>query len=440
MTIPTLSLKGISAAQTPARVDMEIYFEALGNRYHRDQNPTGTFPMNVAENHLCWDMLREKIQQITRENDIPEWVASYGDPSGIPDFREATANFLSKFLIKKPIDPNTLACSVGATSVIEMTAFLLANPDSTAVIPAPSYPVYTGDIGVFPGVKRYDLQTHLELDELKNGIPISIAQLEKSKEDIESSGSNFSMLILTSPDNPTGGIYSEKQLRTITDWCISHQIHLVVNEIYGLVRINHQHPDLIQDYPLPIEFISFGSIMQEYESPYLHLWHSFSKDFGISGFRIGTLHSYNEDLIKAYKNVGLGHSISNYTQWTLTEVLKDMDFLDSYFSAFQEALTESYLIVRSTLKELNIPFNPSYGSLFIWMDLSEFLKEKSAKSEEELWLNIYQKSGILLTPTAGFGHQKHGLYRIVITSFDHEDLQLAMKRLKDYVNAKRSSR
>ncbi|EAZ80926.2 1-aminocyclopropane-1-carboxylate synthase [Algoriphagus machipongonensis] len=436
MSQSSLSQKGQTASESPARVDMEIYFEALDNPYHPTDNPKGALPMNVAENHLCWEMLRDRIQQVTREHEIPDWVASYGDPAGIPRFREATASFLENHLFGTHVNPDSLAFSVGATSVIEMTSFLLADPSDTAVIPAPSYPVYTGDIGVIPGVIRYDLQTHEELEELKNGIPINTQKLEQAKKDIEAKGSRFKILILTSPDNPTGGIYSEKQLRETADWCIANQIHLIVNEIYGLSLIDISHPEIKEDYPNPIEFVSFGKIMSEYQNPYLHFWYSFSKDFGVSGFRIGLLHSFNEELIQAYRNAGLSHSISNYTQWVMSEVLEDKAFLEQFFSTYRERLTESYLIVRKSLKRMNIPFNPSFGSLFVWMDWSKFLSEESAEGEEKLWMEIYQQTGVLLTPTNGFGHKKKGLYRMVITSLNQSKLQVAMDKLEDFTKKK----
>ncbi|HCX75839.1 MAG TPA: 1-aminocyclopropane-1-carboxylate synthase, partial [Algoriphagus sp.] len=153
----SLSQKGKAASENPMRIDLEVYFDAMDNIYHAKDNPTGTFPMNIAENQLCWEMLKEKMQEISAKQEIPDWVTSYGDPSGVLSFREAIASYYSDFLMNLTVDPETLALSVGATSVIEMTAFLLAEPGDTAVIPAPSYPVYTGDIGVFPSVKRYDL-------------------------------------------------------------------------------------------------------------------------------------------------------------------------------------------------------------------------------------------------------------------------------------------
>lgn len=427
-----LSNLGQSATKNPMRIDLELYYEAEENRYHPQENPLGKIPMNVAENHLCWEMLRERIQKITRENDIPEWVASYTDPAGAPTFREATAAFLSKFLTQSPLPAETLAFSGGATSVIEMTAFLLGNPGDTAVIPAPAYPVYTGDIGVLPGLKRFDLQTHRELDELHSGVSITAELLEKTKEDIESGGSAFRLLILTSPDNPTGMIYSQSQLEMLADWCEHNEIHLIVNEIYGLSRIDISHPDLLRDYPQPIEFTSFGKMMAERKSPWLHLWYSFSKDLGISGFRIGLLHSYSEDLITGYRNAGLGHSVSNYTQWVMQEVLKDEAFMESFVHKTQDRLTESYLIAVKTLRENQIPYQPSYGSLFVWMDLSKFLAKPSKKAEQELWLNIYRETGVLLTPANGFGHQKRGLFRMVISGVDHPTLKEAMRRMQRF--------
>ncbi|MBW3470173.1 aminotransferase class I/II-fold pyridoxal phosphate-dependent enzyme [Arthrospiribacter ruber] len=427
-----LSDRGQMAAAKPLRMDMDIYMEAMSNRYHVSSKPDGTFPMTVAENHLCWEMLRNKMQEISRNQEIPEWVASYGDPAGVLSFREAAADFLSGFLVKKTVDPNTIACSVGATSVIEMTTFLLAESGDTAVIPAPSYPVYSADIGVMAGLKRYDLQTHHEVADLADGIPIQLSHLEEAKKEIEENGSRFRILILTSPDNPTGGIYSENQLQEIADWCEKEKIHLIVNEIYGIARVNVQHPEIKKDYKNPIEFKSFGQIMNERKSPFLHLWYSFSKDFGISGFRVGLLHTFNEALITGYRNIGLTHAISNHTQWLMQEVLKDKDFVKEYFEKFQEALTLSYIKVNQTLKKLHIPFNPSYGSLFVWMDLSGLLENQTDEDQHQLWLEIFRQTGILLTPGNGFGHSKKGMFRIVITSVTHEELEVAMERFEKF--------
>ncbi|WP_373497159.1 hypothetical protein [Aquiflexum sp.] len=61
-----LSQRGFQAAKKPIRVGLEIYNQAKENQFDAFENPKGAFLMNVAENHLCWEMLQEKIQSITK--------------------------------------------------------------------------------------------------------------------------------------------------------------------------------------------------------------------------------------------------------------------------------------------------------------------------------------------------------------------------------------
>jgi len=387
----------------------------------------------MAENRLTWDILSKKMQDVARENEIPEWVAGYTSGQGAPPFREAVANFLSKFLTKCPIDPNHMACSAGATSVIELTAYVLGEAGDVAVFPAPNYPVYKQDIGNVSKLERYDLITHHDLSAIQNGSLLTIEDLEKAKKDIESQGKTFRILVLTNPDNPTGIMYKKAHLEVITDWCITHKIHLIVNEIYGLSLIHTHHSAIQADYKETFEFESFAQIMQEKRSDYLHLWYAFSKDFGISGFRVGLVYSLNELLIKAYENLNYTRLVSNYTQWILQKVLEDTAFVESYIKTNQQLLTESYVEVIKTLKKLNIDYVPSRGSLFVWLDLSKYLKENTQAAENEFWLELYHATGILLTPGEGFGHTKKGHFRMVYPFISFDSLKVAMNRMEIYI-------
>ncbi len=434
----SLSRRGAQSAESPMRVDMDVYFEAVQNRFDNTKNPDGTFPMNVAENSLCWPLLKDKIASIDQTK-IPEWVSSYGNPAGVESFRESVAHYLSKHLFKVPVEMETLAFSSGLTSVVDQTSFILGNPGDVVMIPAPAYPVYTSDISVKAGLRRYDIQTHREMDELKNGHPLSIEDLNRSLGEIRSVGETCRMLILTTPDNPTGAIYSREQLNSFSDWCIENEIHLVINEIYGLSLIDTNHPDVASDYGKTVEYLSFASIMMERRSPYLHLWYSFSKDLGISGFRIGLIHTYNEGLLHAYTNINMTHAISNYTQWIMQEVLSDDDFMSDYIRQNQNAVSKSYRIVTNSLKKIAIKHSPAYGSLFVWIDFEELLQEKTLDGERELWMAVYNQTGILLTPTEGFGHGKKGCYRMVTTYVSHSELEVAMEKLSSFVLRRRET-
>ncbi len=437
MTTSGLSNRGAHAAETPLRVDQALSEDAAGNLYHPMDNPEGALPLNVAENRLSWSDLKEKIEEITAKNEIPAWVPGYTSHLGALEFREAVASFLAEHLTGCPIDPEHLGTSAGATSVIEMTAFILAESGDVAVIPAPCYPVYRQDLGTLSGVERYDLVTHHELSEIATGPVLTVEDLDRARRSIVEAGKRFRMLILTTPDNPTGGVYSERQLLEITDWCIKQGVHLVVNEIYGLSLIDTKHPDLTQDYPEEVTFSSFANIMAEKKSDFLHLWYAFSKDLGISGFRVGLLYSNNAGLLEAYSNLNLTHSVSNHTQWILQVLLSDSPFMTSYLARNRERLTDSYAVVVRFLRRLSIPYVPSRGSHFVWVDLSEFLDDDTESGEMDLWREIYDTTRVLLTPGAGFGHTKKGLFRVVYPCVSSADLTVATNRLAQFVGAKR---
>lgn len=434
----SLSNRGNIASTTVLRVDMDKYFEAIENVYHKEKNPNGAFPLNVAENRLTWHLLKDKIQKITQEKEIPEWVAGYTSGQGDIIFRKAVANFLSQCLTHCPIEPEKMAFSTGATSVIEMTALVLGDEGDVAAFPAPCYPVYKQDIANIANLERYDIITHHHLSSIKDGSLLTIEHLEKAKADIESQDKKFKMLVLTNPDNPTGIMYSYDKLIEFADWCEANQVHLIVNEIYGLSLVDTSRAEIKDDYSEKIDFVSFAQVMEKRKSEYLHLWYAFSKDFGISGFRVGLVYSHNELMIQAYSNLNYSHLVSNYTQWILKEVLEDIDWVKSYIQTNQQLLTEAYIAIVQSLQKLNIDYVPSRGSLFSWIDLSQFLTENTQEAENRFWLKIYEETGILLTPGEGFGHTKKGHFRVVYPFVPIEDLKVALKRFEKFIFAKKS--
>ncbi len=419
-----LSDRGRQAVQTPLRVDWDITFEALDDQYHPEDNPKGAFALNIAENRLQWEVLKQKFRDICANNELPDWVMGYTSTLGDINFREAVARFYKEQICDVEINPDLMGISGGATGVVEMSALILANPGDYCAIPAPAYPVYEKDLGNIAGVRRYNINSITKT--------ISIADLTKARKKLKKKGKKLKMVLITSPDNPTGQEYTSKKLRKIAKWCMDKQIHLVVNEIYALSKIETTHPDLQGDYKGGKSYCSFLDIMNNYKSAFLHHWYSMSKDFGISGFRIGVVYSHNELFIKAYENLNIGHTISNHTQWMMGQLLQDTKWINQYITDNQSLLTQSYISVTKLLKKHNIPYVPARGGLFIWIDLSKFLSGQTTAKDERFWNDLYDKTGVLLTPGHGFGHKEHGKYRLVYPYVSYDDLQVALARLDEY--------
>ncbi|MFT4760847.1 MAG: aspartate/methionine/tyrosine aminotransferase [Paraglaciecola sp.] len=428
----SLSSRGKALATNPARIDFDIFMEASQNLYCPKENPNGTFPLNVAENSLTSSIIKNKLTSIIQQQEMPDWVMNYTQLLGHPEVRMEVAKFMEQYLCKCPISADTIGFSAGASAIIEVSSFVLANPNDVVVIPAPSYPMYTKDLGIKSGIERYDLQTHFELEEVGAQGPVNIELLDKAWSALMAKGKCFKILLITSPDNPTGCMYTTQELKQFANWCIQHKVHLIVNEIYGLSLIDTQDAELQEDYRHEGDYASFATIMHELKSDYLHLWYAFSKDFAMSGLRFGVVHSLNEAFMTGLTNMNIPHLVSNITQWMIGEMLKDTDFVEGYIQENKKRLNQSYKLVIKALKKLDVPYVPSRGSLFVWVDFSKYLKTNDAKGEEQLWLDIYKNTGVLLTPGIGFQHQKKGLFRIVYTAVSIAHLEIAMDKVITY--------
>ena len=141
---------------------------------------------------------------------------------------------------------------------------------------------------------RHDLQTHYEIHEIGSTAPVTVELLEKTWRTLSAEGKCFKILLITAPDNPTGCMYAESELKVLSEWCIEHKVHMIVNEIYGLSLIDTEDATHSMDYNHEGTYASFAKIMHTSKSAYLHLWYAFSKDFGVSGFRVGLVYSLNE--------------------------------------------------------------------------------------------------------------------------------------------------
>lgn len=433
----SISQRGQAAANQPLRADLDAFYEAMEDQYDAKENPDGKFALTIAENALCRRELLDKFRDIQAKNETPDWVASYTAILGAPELREAAAAFLHRFFANVSPDPERVGVAAGAAAVIEMTALLLGDPGDVAVIPGPAYMAYTPDIGAKAGLERYDLhhQPTSESPASRYRFPTyfqhTTADLDRAYAEL---GDRFRILILTQPNNPSGQVFTEDQLFAFADWCEARGIHMVINEIYALSLIDQDHDDLINDYGERRWFTSAISLIETRKSPYLHWWYSFSKDFAISGFRMGMVYSHNEQMLKAWSNIGAPSMASNHSQWLVQLMLEDEDWVQAYITTNAQRLTESYALVVRTLRAHGIAYAPAAGSLFVWFDLSRYLTSDTDEAEMELWQRVYDETGILLTSPVGQGSPERGWYRMVFSCVTYAELEVAMERLGRFLD------
>lgn len=438
----SLSQRGITAISQPLRADLDLFYEGMEDRYDAQDNPNGKFLLCIAENLLNWEEMETKLREIAA-GPIPSWVPSYTSILGAPELREAAALFLGRSLAGVALDPERMAVAAGAAAVIEMCSLLLGDPGDVVVIPGPAYMAYTPDIGNKAKLERYDLHHLAPASDHSTSVratfpttyPLTTDDLDRAYAEL---GDRFRVLLLTQPNNPTGQVYTPAQLSAFLTWCQARGIHLVSNEIYALSLLDQSHKDIAGDYPEPTHFTSVLSLLEEKKSPYFHWWYAISKDFGLSGLRLGMAYTHNEELLRAWGNYGAPSMTSNHTQWMLSEIFRDTTWTQNFVSLNQERLTASYATVTRSLKKHKIPYAHAVGSLFVWLDLSHFLQADSEEAELSLWREIYDETGILLTSPVGMGGQERGWLRLVYSCVSREELEVAMGRLAGWLLQKRA--
>lgn len=95
----------------------------------------------------------------------------------------------------------------------------------------------------------------------------------------------------------------------------------------------------------------------------IHIIWGLSKDFCMSGFRVGVLYSRSESLIKVLGNISMFNGVSNHTQYTLSTVFEDEELISMYIKENVCALQTSYKTLTKGLDSHNIQYVEGEGGM-----------------------------------------------------------------------------
>jgi aspartate/methionine/tyrosine aminotransferase len=158
-----------------------------------------------------------------------------------------------------------------------------------------------------------------------------------------------------------------------------------------------------------------------------------SKDFGASGLRCGIVYSQNEIFMEGLATLSIFTGVSGPIQYLVSELLTDDHFVDGFLDESRERICRNYDICISKLKEMVIPFVPVDAGLFVYVDFSSLLPEKTFEWEERLSALMLEHARIVLTPGESQRDTTPGMFRICYTWISPEVLEIAMERLSRLV-------
>jgi len=191
---------------------------------------------------------------------LDEGYTHYGPTQGLPELREVVARYVAKSR-QIPVGPENVSIVPGGKPIIFFPILALIEPGDEVIYPNPGFPIYESMIRFSGGVP----------------VPIPLVEERGFSFDLDTLRKRLSsktkLLILNSPQNPTGGLIPPDDIRHIADMVSDRDLMVLSDEIYSRIYYGDEPPASIASLP--------G--MQEKTI----ILDGFSKTYAMTGWRMG---------------------------------------------------------------------------------------------------------------------------------------------------------
>ncbi len=339
---------------------------------------------------------------------LNEGKTHYTASAGIPELKEAIANYLSKSR-GIHVDPKHVVTGPGSKFVIfgAVAASTDHGVGHEILYPNPGYPVYTADVE-FLGVKAIPYILHekndfrVDIDELKDKI-----------------NENTRLLILNYPHNPTGSTLTEKDLKQISDIVLPNpRVRVLADEIYS--RILYEG-----------EFKSIASIPEMQERTII--LDGFSKTYAMTGWRLGYGTIRDEGVINTFTKLStdLFACATSFVQHAGIEALNGpQDAAKEMVETFKERRD---IIVEGLNDIPGVTCKQPKGAFYAWANVTDACKRVGVADAEELRKELLYKAGVAVTADIHFGQKIQGYDYIRLSYAAANDvIRRGLRRIENY--------
>jgi len=314
----------------------------------------------------------------------------YSDSQGIPELRGKIASFYNE-QYGAPVDADEIIISAGSKPILFMAMQAILNEGDEVLIHEPAWLSYKEQARLVEAAPAF--------------IPYDA--------DISSFGDYVNdrtkMLIINNPNNPSGRLYTHEELRGIADMANEHGIFVLVDEAYS-------------DFLLEDEFVSYASVVPDKTNSIVI--NSLSKNFGMSGWRVGyaiseprvvaALLKINQHLITCAPTILL-HYMYRYfddvTAITLPQVRK----------VVEKRARIADMIDRHGLKRLG-----GESTFYFFISIDEF-----GGTSQEFSLHLLLEHGISVVPGSAYGDSTERFIRVSIGTESEDRIENSLKIIKD---------
>lgn len=329
---------------------------------------------------------------------IKQGFTKYTPTTGTPELKKLISEKLKKDNALE-YEPNQIVVSCGAKHSIFNALFVLLDPGEEVLIPLPYWVSYPEMVNLCMGKPRF-IKTSSE-----NNFKVTPRQLE------EQINSNTKVFILNSPSNPTGCVYSEKELADIARICVKNKVFVISDEIYE---------KLIYD---GTKHLSIASLNKEIYDLTITI-NGLSKSYSMTGWRIGYL-AAALDIAEAVSRLQ-DHSTSNPNSIAQKGAVAALRYQNGFFEKVTSefASRRDFCIERLRAMPCITPVIPS-GAFYIFCDIS-----KTGIKAADFANSLLEEKYVSLIPGEGFGMNN---YIRISFATSLEQLKKGMDRIEEFL-------
>ncbi len=306
----------------------------------------------------------------------------YTPASGMPELKKAICN---KFNKDNSLEytPSQIVISTGAKSSLYHAICAIVDEGDEVVLPSPYWLTYP-ELIKLAGGNCVTVETKIE-----NGYKLTAKELENALT------SKTKALILNSPNNPTGAVYSESEIKALAKVCEKAGIYVISDEIYEkLIYAGETHYSIAQ--------------ASEYMKEHTIIVNGMSKTYSMTGWRIGYL-AAPENIAKAISSMQ-SHTTSNacsFAQYASVTALEDKEG-DEFIASMQKTFDVRRIFMVDNLKKIEgIKVIEPKGAFYVFVDVSG-LYGKSYEGRvvdgSLTFADCALKKGVALIPGIAFGN------------------------------------
>lgn len=336
---------------------------------------------------------------------------AYPPVAGYQDLREAIAAKYQKEN-NVPYKAENIVVSNGAKQSIANVMFSLVNPGDEVIVFSPYWVSYDAIVRLTEGVPV------LVKGSLENDFKVTAAQLEKAITP------KTKLIIFSSPCNPTGSVFSKKELQAIADVVLKHpDLVIIADEIYEHINFSGEQ----------VSIASFPGMFDRTITV-----NGFAKGYAMTGWRVGYIAAPKWIVEGANKMQGqlTSANCSIAQRAALAAISGDITPTNKMVAEYKQRRE----IVYKLLKEIpGVKANYPEGAFYFFPDVSSYYGKSDGahtiKDGDDLCLYLLEKAHVSLVPGGAFGDPN--CVRLSYAASE-KDLTEALRRIKETLSGLKS--